>query len=719
MSAAILIVDDNHGKRMSIRSVLESLGHAMIEAESGEDALRAVMERPFAVILMDVHMPGMDGYETARLIRTRSECEQTPIIFVTAHSRDEAQIPIAYESGAVDFVFAPLVPEILRAKVSIFVELFQSLSDVTTLGEQFRDSEARTRSVLDNVADGIITIDEKGIIESFNRAATDLFGYEEDEGVGKPFALMLASQRAGDPLSTEQARLELMTHHDGRNRSAQSLGRCKDGSTFPIELDMSEVQLEAGLMHIACVRDISERQTYTDTLQYQALHDDLTDLPNRVLFGDRVDLAIGASGRSGQPMALLLLDLDGFKLVNDRLGHEAGDGLLKIVAERIRDSLRAADTVARLGGDEFGILLVDADLSGAANVSWKLERAVETPFAVLGHEVDMKASIGITLIPDHGDNVDDLLRRADLAMYEAKRSGGGSAVFAVDQEEAPARRLALLGELKHCVEGNQLVLYYQLKVDLRTRETIGVEALIRWNHPSGRLLMPGDFIPEIERHDLMISITDWVIDEALRQLGEWRDEGYDLTMAVNLGSRSLAPGTTLFETIDRLTSARSIPPEKLTLELTEGALLDTADPALLLELESRQERLSVDDFGTGYSSLVYLQRLPVKEIKADRSFVTNMCGVRSDAVIVRSIIDLAHNLGARVVAEGVEDKGTLDRLVEFGCDEAQGYFFSRPVPGDYLTSWLAHTDSFGLTPRLERSTVDLMIGTNARDVIKA
>ena len=275
-----------------------------------------------------------------------------------------------------------------------------------------------------------------------------------------------------------------------------------------------------------------------------------------------------------------------------------------------------------------------------------------------GHSVDMHASIGMVLAPLHGDNVDDLLRRADLAMYGAKRSGGGYALFASEQEEVPARRLALLDDLRQCVERDELTLHYQPKIDLATQETIGVEALVRWNHPSGRLLMPGEFIPEIEGNELMVSISKWVIGAALGQLRAWRDDGFDLSMAVNLGARCLTQESGVLETVEELTAASGVPADKLTLELTESALIDTAGPDLLSRLSSMDERLSIDDFGTGYSSLVYLQRLPVVEVKADRSFVSSLATVKDDAVIVRSIIDLAHNLSLHVVAEGVEDQET-------------------------------------------------------------
>ncbi len=691
--AAILVVDDNAAKRLSIESVLEPLGHTVIEAATGEEALRAVLERSFAVILMDVQMPVMDGYETARLIRMRAESEHTPIIFVTAHSRDEAQVSVAYASGAVDFIFAPIVPDVLRAKVSIFVDLF-------TKSRELADREAHTRSVLANVADGIVTISDEGVIESFNRAASNIFGYGEQEAIGLPFARMVAPRYPGDFASPDPAERQMLDKRHRGGRSADSMGRRKDGSTFPMELELSDVQLGTRKVHIGCLRDISERQTYTEALQHQALHDDLTDLPNRVLFGDRVNHAIRAAVRASEPLALLVLDLDEFKQVNDTLGHQHGDVLLQLVAERLVGCLRAGDTVARLGGDEFGILpLGSTDLAGAVSVAWTIQQALEPAFEVNGHHLEVRASIGITVIPDHGDNIDDLLRRADLAMYDAKRSGGGYALFAVEQEETPARRLALLANLRHCIEREELVLHYQPKIDLATRRTIGVEALVRWNHPSGQLLMPDDFMPEVEQNEMMIPITEWVVNEALRALRGWRDQGYDLTMAVNIGARCFAQGTGIFETVDQLTSTWGIPPERLTFELTERALIDTAVPGLMGRLEDMDERLSIDDFGTGYSSLVYLQRLPVVEIKADRSFVTTLATVKDDAVIVRSIIDLAHNLSVKVVAEGVEDETTMNLLIDYGCDEAQGYYFSRAIPSHELVQWLG-SSAFGPARRL-------------------
>ena len=685
--AQILIVDDSAAKRVAIRSIVEPLGHSVVEAASGEAALKAVTAQTFAVILMDVQMPEMGGYETARLIRMRKQSEHTPIIFVTAYARDEAEIPMAYESGAVDFIFAPIVPDVLRAKISVFVELFLK-------SHALENAEARTRAVLENVADGIVTVSDEGLIESFNRAASVLFQYSEAEAVGQPFSMLVAVEQRKEFTSSRRGGAVVTPPVPMAGRAVESVGCRKDGSTFAMEYDFSELRLDTRSIHVGCLRDVSQRRTYTEMLQHQTLHDPLTDLPNRVLLGDRVAQAIRGAQRTGDPLALLLMDLDGFKEVNDTHGHQCGDELLKAVAVRLADALREGDTVARLGGDEFGILPYGTtDLAGAATVAWKLQQALEQPFEVAGHSITVKASIGMTLIPEHGDNLDDLLRRADLAMYDAKGSGGGYALFAAEHEEAPARRLALLGDLRRSVQRDELVLHYQPKVDLKTGTTTGVEALIRWNHPTGSLLEPAEFMPDVERNELMVPVTEWVVNEALKTLHGWREQGHDLTMAINVGARCLGEGTGFFEMLEEQMAHWSIPPDQVTLELTERAFLDTEMPGLLSRLESVAPRLSIDDFGTGYSSLVYLQRLPVVELKADRSFVTSLS---SDVVIVRSIIDLAHNLGLNVVAEGVEDEATMKRLISYGCDTAQGFHFSPALPSADLLEWL-ETSEYGVT----------------------
>ena len=357
--------------------------------------------------------------------------------------------------------------------------------------------------------------------------------------------------------------------------------------------------------------------------------------------------------------------------------------------------MRNSGTVSRLGGDEFGILCPVLGLTDAEEVARKVQQVLEPAFIVAERAVDVRASVGISLFPEDGSGPADLLRRADLAMYEAKRNSSGFAVYTAAGEAHAAANLARLGELRHCIEREELVLHYQPKIDLTSGTIRGVEALIRWNHPHEGLLYPDQFIGDVERSELIRPVTRWVIDEALGQQRRWRDAGVELTMAINISGRSLNSSSELPDTLAELTTAWGILPKSVVLELTEGSLIDAAVRLTLERLHSMGHRISIDDFGTGYSSLAYLQRLPVDEIKIDKSFVTDMASNSADAVIVRSTVDLAHNLGLRVVAEGVEDGAVLDILNQYGTDAAQGYHFGRPAPPSALEAWL--TDSpFGV-----------------------
>jgi diguanylate cyclase (GGDEF)-like protein/PAS domain S-box-containing protein len=695
--AAILIVDDNAAKRMAVRAMLAPLDCVVVEADSGREALRAVMRQSFAMILMDVRMPTLDGYETAKLIRQRPQTELTPIMFVTAFGCDEAETATAYASGAVDFIFTPILPEVLRAKVSSYVGLFRqtlelqhSVESITNLNAALRASEVRSRAVLQNVADAIVTAGEGGLIDSFNRSAKALFGYREDEVIGLPLQLIVAPSHHQEFSESARAKWSLLNAKDIPAESSDTMGCRKDGSVFPMEMDISQMQIGARTFTIACIRDISDRKAYTDALEHRTLHDELTELANRTLFANRLDEAIGSAARSDESRGVLLLDLDRFGEINDALGREKGDAVLKAVARRLRGAMRDSDTLARMGGDSFGILPTgETDVEAAAAIAWKIRDVFKHQFLIAGESVDVQASIGIALFPQHGRSSAELLRRAESAVHQAKSSGEGLAVFLADADDQTSLRLTLLNELRVGIQRDELVLHYQPKIDLTAgRRTTGVEALVRWQHPTEGLLMPAQFMPEAERSELIEPLTKWVLNAALSQQRRWSDAGLELTVAVNISARSLTRHTELPDTVAKLTERWGIPPGRLILELTENTIID-ADLAKVLDLlHAMGERLSIDDFGTGHSSLSYLQQLTIDELKIDRSFVMNLTTVSDDAVIVRSIIELAHNLGLTVVAEGVEDEVALEMLVADGCDSAQGYYFSRPCPADEITKWL-------------------------------
>jgi diguanylate cyclase (GGDEF)-like protein len=426
--------------------------------------------------------------------------------------------------------------------------------------------------------------------------------------------------------------------------------------------------------------------------RHQALHDALTGLPNRTLFHDRVEQALAAGKRNRQEVGVLLIDLDRFKEVNDTLGHRKGDLLLREIGSRLRATLRESDTIARLGGDEFGVLLPAIENSaGATRSAARIRESLEHDFVVDGLRVTVDTSVGIALAPQHGSDVDTLLQHADVAMYQAKRAHAGYGIYAAETDPYSPVQLAMVGELRKAFEGDdEVVLHYQPKMDLQSGGIQAVEALVRWQHPERGLIPPNDFIPMAEHTGLIRPLTRYVLNAALAQCREWQDTGLELAISVNISARNLLDPC-LPEDVERLLAKWGVKPELLALELTETTIM--VDPKRALEVLNRLSSmgiaLSIDDFGTGYSSLSHLRDLPVDELKIDRSFVMTMHSNESDAFIVRSTIELGHNLGLRVVAEGVEDEGALLELSDLGCDLAQGYFLSRPLPAKEFESWLS------------------------------
>jgi diguanylate cyclase len=446
---------------------------------------------------------------------------------------------------------------------------------------------------------------------------------------------------------------------------------------------------------------VAQVQGQSAKTQHQALHDALTGLPNRALLRDRTDQAIHQADRELAPAALLLIDLDRFKEVNDTLGHHHGDQLLVQVGQRLQAALRTVDTVARLGGDEFAVLLPRIQTAeGAVAVASKLLAGFDEPFRLEDLALDVEASIGVALYPEHGSDPDELLQRADIAMYVAKDTHAGFVLFDPKHDQHSPDRLALLGELRRAIDHQQLVLHYQPKVDAHTGQMLGVEALVRWQHPDHGLIPPNDFLPLAERTGLIGLLTNYVLDAALHQCREWRQAGHELAIAVNVSARSLLDLAFPNQVADLL-ARWELPARLLMVEITESTIMTDPTHALKIlgQLNAMGVQIAIDDFGTGYSSMAHLKTLPVHELKIDRSFVSHMTSNNRDAVIVHTTVDLGRNLGLRVVAEGVEDLQTLQELDALGCDAIQGYYISRPVPADDLIHWLEQQHAATPTPQ--------------------
>ncbi|MGI8707596.1 MAG: putative bifunctional diguanylate cyclase/phosphodiesterase [Actinomycetota bacterium] len=428
--------------------------------------------------------------------------------------------------------------------------------------------------------------------------------------------------------------------------------------------------------------------------EFLAFHDTLTELPNRRLFRDRLQQAILGAQRDGSWLAVMILDVDRFKEINDTLGHHNGDVLLKTVARRLHKVLRQEDSIARLGGDEFAILLPRVtDRQAVMEVARRVHNEFDQLFEIQDLSLDVSGSSGIAIYPEHGSEADDLIQRADVAMYVAKESHAGFGIYDPAQDRHTPGRLLLVGELRQAIDNDGLELHYQPKIGLDTGRVVGVEALVRWQHPERGIVGPDEFIGLAEHTGLIKSLTARVLDMALRQQRAWIDAGLQVSVSVNPSVRNLMDSR-LPEQVAQLAKWR-VPASQLTLEITESSIM--ADPVrtkqILDSISNQGVSLSVDDFGIGHSSLSYLKQLPVSEIKIDRSFVMDMQNNGNDAVIVRSTVDLGRNLGMRIVAEGVEDAPIYGTLSDLGCDVAQGYFISRPLPGIAMTQWLTERRS--------------------------
>ncbi len=542
--------------------------------------------------------------------------------------------------------------------------------------------------ILDQIHESVISMDLDGFITGWNRGAEKLFGYTPQEAIGKHILFLYADPDADDDSEGfQEAFLE------NGSRELEVRRRRKSGEIFWASLQLTLMRDEAGAPSgmIGYLSDITDRKHAEDRIHYLAYYDGLTNLPNRTLFFKLVDQALAEARRSHQHGAILFIDLNRFKPINDTLGHAVGDRLLQGIAERLRDVVRGQDVVARLGGDEFVVALFDiARREHAAVVAQKLLAALDPPLYVDNHELKIGAAIGISTYPRDGEDTVTLLRMADIAMYRAKQAEkDGYAFFSEEMNQRAQDRMRIESGLRQAIANGQLLLHYQPKIDLASGRIVGAEALVRWRHPERGMVPPGEFIPVAEESGLVTRLSSWVLDDALRQARVWQDAGLPATkIAVNLSARDFAPG--LAARITAMLETRGLAPDWLELEITEGMLTESSESviAMMDELAAQGVALALDDFGTGYSSLAYLKRFPIDTLKIDRSFVRGIPDDGNDCAIAGAIVSMAQRLGHRVIAEGVETAEQLAFLRTLGCDEIQGYLFSPPVDGEAFAAML-------------------------------
>ncbi len=600
------------------------------------------------------------------------------------------------------------------SKVRIFLELYQQKQKLfqqkETLHEMLVKIEDNNQQLLDEISErigverqlrilsqaieqspvSVIITDKDNNIEFVNSKFEQVTGYTQDEAQGQPLCFL---KSAGTPSFVANDILQSV--HKGEIWRGELCSVKKNGEQFWEHLSISPITAMDGKItnYLSVQEDITQRKEYEEALLRKTNYDDVTDLPNRILALDRLIQESARVMRTDIKIAVLYIDLDDFKKINDSLGHHLGDQILVEAAQRLKSFIRKGDTLARLGGDEFIIVLIDVDAEvGVEKFAQKVLKAFSTPFSIEGEKIVLTTSIGITFAPDDTIEPRILMQNAEQAMYQVKERGGNDFSFYTPEiNERLKQRLALETQLRSALANNELQVYYQPIQDVKTGKLIGAEALTRWYNPELGHVSPEQFIPIAESTDIIHELGSWVMNQAITEALKWKQEfGLSLRVAVNVSSRQFAKYN-LVHSVSQLLQQQGVLPEMLELEITEGLLMQTDEAIItaLNELRSMGVRLSIDDFGTGYSSLSYLKRFPINTLKIDRAFIQNLTIDREDSVLVKAIIAMAHGLGLEVIAEGVEEVEQLQFIKRYGCNLVQGYYFSKPLPADEFSAYIS------------------------------
>ncbi len=699
----VLLVDDDDVNLLLTSIALRERGFLVIEAGSGQQALELLNTTLPDVVVLDALMPGMDGFDTCRQLRLLPSCRSLPVLMLTGLD-DDASIDHAYEVGATDFFVKSNQWSLLEGRLRYLLRSSRTLLELER-------SQSRLAQAQDLARMGSFEWRTGVAVPSFSNQALRVFQLKPDSTL--PFGTLLRMLPKPERRGKRALFADTIDSKSALTRDIPML--LADGAVHVIHIEASPEIGEAGqlLGYSGIVQDVTDRWNAEHKIRQLANFDSLTGLPNRNQLIDRTERALDAARRMGHQVGLLLIDLDRFKMINDTLGHGAGDELLIEVARRLRSCVRHCDqvtdnllesmgartfrtleAVCRLGGDEFVALLPEVlDEHDAQVVANRILEQMRLPVHVAGQECFVSASVGIALFPRDGTNVVDLLRNSDVAMFAVKAQGRNAAAVYRPQLAGKGReKLELESALHKAIERDELVLHYQPKVDVRTARMVGVEALMRWRR-NGVLVPPGDFIPLAEETGLIRPLSEWAIREAARQARVWVDNfGFSESIAVNLPSRMFDRGD-LVELIHDAVVKNGVSHQALLLEITENSLMKDLHSVIpsLHRLNEIGVEISIDDFGTGYSSLAYLTTLPISELKIDRGFIRDLGMTPQSAAVVTAIVALARSLGLRVIAEGVETRRQMEVLHRLGCSVMQGFLFSKPKPAEEIQPWLEDT----------------------------
>ncbi len=695
----VLAVDDNLNLLYSTQAIVEAKGYQCLIADGGEAGLNILQSTAVDILLLDLEMPEIDGFAVLRKIHELQL--DTDVIVVSGKTTFDSAAEV-FRNGAIDFLPKPYATERLVATLDNIAHKRELKNHIRQMQNQLEDSERRYRFIVSYSPDIIYMIDHKGFFTFINDRITDLLGFLPQDLIGEHFSALIHEddlpqaehvfneRRTGDRASQN---IEL------RLKSADPLVESKPFESSSIVIELCSMGIydtdQSGTPYLGTygvARDISDRKKDQEMIRFQAYHDLLTRLPNRELFLDRLNLSISQAERNNNMLAVLFLDMDGFKFINDSLGHVIGDNLLQRVAFRLQKTLRETDTVSRIGGDEFNILIPELQTQEEAGlVAQKILDAFSQPILLDQHEITISFSIGISLYPNDAGSIDELIKNADMAMYHIKGRGkNGYEYFSDHMQSIYQHRHSIEQDIRKALDNQQFEAYYQPQFNVFNEEIVGLEALIRWHHPDKGLITPDHFIPIAEEIGLISDIGLYMLEAGCKQLRDWLDQGKEpVKLSINVSAFQLAEQD--FDlVVCELVNRYRLPRHLLVLEITETALMQDMEMILprLIHLTQCGIGISIDDFGVGYSSLSYLQTLPLDVLKIDRSFLSCIGDDCDKACIIKAIVAMARELKLDVVVEGVETDQQLNFIKDIGCNIVQGFLLGRPLPEQEISKLL-------------------------------